>query len=845
MDLNNNDTPIIKQWKDIKSNYENELIFFRLGDFYELFFEDAKVAARLLNITLTKKKSKNAEVPMAGIPYHAATEYINKLLSFGESIVICEQDNNNIDKESKLINRKVEKILTPSTVIEEDFLSNKIFNFLSCFYLDFRSNKGGVCNIDISTGYFEIEEFNINEINDIISRINPTEIIFEYINKDNILKILNESFLTKYKIQFCNVKSDFEEAKNNLVYHFDIYSLNSFGLQEYNNAIIAASFVLNYCKEKQNNSLSNIRKITHYKNKEHLYLDNSTRKSLEINKTIDGEFNNSLIEIMNFSITKMGFRKLNFWLNNPLQNKQDIKNRFDAVEEFQHLILDQFEQKLNGIQDVERIINRVSLLYSTPKEILNLNLFLKNNYYFNSFLKNLKSKLFKNKELYDIQSIIDLIDRSIMDNCGHNYSEGFFIKDNFDNDLDYYRKLMDNSSEDILDIEDKERILSKNTNLKISYNKLTGYFIEISKNKMKNYTIPKHFIFKQSLKNAERYTTNALIDLENKMLSAKSKVIELEKKIFNDIQNKISIFVDKINYNINIISDLEVIYSYSKAAKEYNLIKPIISNSIQIKNGRHIVIEKILNEKNNIQFTPNDLIINDKKTFIITGANMGGKSTYMRQNAIILLLAHSGSFVPAESCSFKIIDKIFTRIGASDNISNGLSTFMVEMTETANIINNATKNSFVLLDEVGRGTSTYDGLALAKSIIDYISNNINCYTLFSTHYFEISKLEESNNNIENIHLEIEYDKEKESLLFNHKVKKGSTNNSYGIEVAKIAGIPNDIIHEAKNNLNLIINKNDNLLINDIIDNIDCNNITPKEALDLIYKMKEIKFKGDK
>tara|TARA_B100000700_G_scaffold267699_1_gene307747 strand:- start:12469 stop:14952 length:2484 start_codon:yes stop_codon:yes gene_type:complete len=824
MKINSKDTPMIKQWKKIKSHYENELIFYRLGDFYELFFDDAKKAARLLNITLTKKKSKEQEVPMAGIPYHSAKVYIKRLLSYGESIVICEQQGN--PNEQKLMERKVERILTPGTVIEEDFLDSNINNILTGLSFNFKINKVGISNIDISTGYFECYEVTIDKLNSELSRINTNEIIIRYDYKD---KISNLHYLNDYKINYIRpLYTDYESSIEDLKYHFDIQNLLSFNIIDLKEGVKASQFILNYCKEKQNSHLPNIKKIERYIEEKHVFLDNNTRKNLEINHNINGEYSPSLLSTINFTKTNMGNRKLRQWLNNPIRDKVKIEDRLEAVQEINNKG-NYFEDILEYIDDIERMINRISLFSASPKDVLKINEFLSYIPQIKKYNKNYNSNIFKNFQFHELEEIKDLIERSINKNSPTFLKDGDVIKDGFDSELDEYRNLINNSSDILFDIEEKEKEKTNIEKLKIGFNKISGYYIEIPKNKIKD-NIPKNYILKQSLKNIERYTTEEIKLQEEKMLSAKSMIINIEKKLFNEIQGIITQYKDTIIENCNNISIIDVLCNFSFISKKYNLTKPIIKNDFFIKNGRHLVIENIQKH-----FTANNFHLNDNnKTVIITGANMGGKSTYMRQNAIITLLSHIGSFVPAEYCEVPLIDKLFTRIGASDNLAHGLSTFMVEMSETATILNYATDNSLVLFDEIGRGTSTYDGLSLAWAIAKTITEKNKSYTMFSTHYSELNELSEINDNIYNVYLKINITNE--DLEFTHKVYSGFSNKSYGIEVAEKAGISKDVILEAKVKNNSFISTENN--INTVnLDSLDLDSISPKEAWEFLYKLK--------
>jgi DNA mismatch repair protein MutS len=828
--MSSEDTPIFKQWKNIKSNYENEMLFYRVGDFYELFYEDAKKASRFLDITLTKKRNKEVNVPMAGIPFHASEGYLAKLLKMGESVVICEQVGD-ASSTKGLMERRVERVLTSGTLTDERFLSDKKENILMAISFNSTKKVCGISNIEISSGRFSVNEVPLNDLLSEIENVQPSEIIIpvgfrHLINLEHYIK----------KTKFISEEYDFGFCYKYLLNHFNVSNLHSFGCENLSVGIESCVIALEYIQDKYKSGISNISKVERINKDEILFLDKNTRKNLEINFTVDGDYDGSLLSLLDDTHTPMGARNMYRWLNNPLRKKDKIINRQNAIEEFYKNDSESLSELLYDISDIERILARISLRSARPRDLIRLKEFL-------ILMPDIKHKIssfsspliyFLSRMLTDNDNVKSLIERSIVDEPPLLIRDGGVIKSTYDDELNEYRELIDNSADILIDMEDKEKEYTGIDKLKVCYNKMNGYYIEVPRSKAEQ--APNYYIRKQTLKNHERYTTKELKALEDKMFSAKAKVLLLEKKIYEEILDVINISLVELKSNSNAICEIDVLITLSKKIDEFKLVKPIFKDAFNIKNGRHIVVEKLQSN-----FTPNDLALDSKnKTIIITGPNMGGKSTYMRQSAIISILAHMGSFVPADYCELPLLDKVFTRIGASDNLSSGLSTFMVEMSETANILNCATKDSLVLLDEIGRGTSTFDGLSIAWSTIKKITNDIKSYTLFSTHYFEITELESTIDTLSNVYLDADFKDGK--LRFLHKVKVGSASKSYGIEVAELAGVPDDVIIDARIKLKSLENNDigkdinsENLL--SILQDIVIDDLTPKDALNVLYSIK--------
>lgn len=792
------DTPIIKQWKEIKQDYPNSILFYRVGDFYEMFYEDAKKSSRLLNLVLTKRRNKDESVPMSGIPHHSSESYISKLLNFGETIALCEQIG---EASNTLMKREVVRVLTKGTLIEDNLLSKNNENILSSIAFNKKSDLFGVTSIEVSTGRIYISEVEINCLSAHLDKISPSEIISTIDDFDIVESNTNHTNIKYIKKTYSSALM----AKKEILEIFNIKSLDSIGeLTE--SGIFSTSLCLSYIQDKLKIRNFDFSKINIDSDSDKLFIDQNSLRNLEINNISTGDDSGSLLDVMNFCKTSMGFRNLKRWVNSPSTNLNLINNRLDAIDEIKNKNLN-IHTLFENIVDIERIMGRVSLSSCSPKDLLNLKNFLIQLEIIAIELKPFKTefivdsyKKLKTKTIH----ISDLLSRSINENATKLTKDGDFIKDGFDDELDELRSIVKSNTKEILKFEKNEREKTGINNLKVCYSQKNGFYIEVSKQKISQ--IPKSYQRKQTLKNSERYISESLTLFENKIFSSKTKSLLLEKSIFSELVSTINNHKYIIRDSIDVICNLDCIFSLATLKNKFNLIRPTFNSSrlFEIKNGRNIILESIFND-----VVPNDTYLNDKKTSIlITGPNMGGKSTYMRQNATIVMLAHIGSFVPADYCCLPRIDKIFTRIGASDKLHKGLSTFMVEMIESAFILNNATTDSLVIMDEVGRGTSNEDGYALAWSILEKISKDINSYNLFATHYSDLSEISNNNENILNYHFTASINEG--GIIFSHKIEKGAAKNSYGIEVAKMAGIPKETILLAEKKMIEYNDKNNNV-----------------------------------
>ncbi len=819
-------TPLMRQYYRIKSKYKDAILFFRVGDFYETFEDDAKLVSRELNIVLTRR-SKDEPVPMAGIPYHALDAYLSRLVKKGYTVAICEQLEDP-SKAKGLVKRDVVRIVTPGTLIE-DTLLNEDNNFLVSIY---KSEKYGFAALDISTGEFFATEFDFYGLNAELLRLQPSEIIAnEEISLDYPIKVLDESYFY-----------DFEKV---LKEHFGVEELEGFGVGKY--GLMAAAAALKYAKENTRSQLRNVTNLQGYFNENYLILDSTTLKNLEIFRNLLGEEKYTLYSTLNKCATPMGARLLKRWMQRPLKNIGEINARLDSIEELtkKPLLLDSLRNILRKIRDIERVKTRISMGRASPRDLLVLRESLR---YAEELKLNFETPLLKKASgnIVGTAEIVNLIDSAIAGD--YPVGEGV-IKEGYDKELDEIRRYAKEAKELIAKLEEKERRSTGIKSLKIRYNDVMGYYIEVSKANLSK--VPAHYRRKQTLKNSERFITDELKDLEYKILSAREKMKEIEERIYGEI---IEFLGDKIRDMERIalaVALIDAISNLANIALEMNYTRPILDESldIEIRNGRHPVVELYTD------FVPNDTNINSNGRFIIlTGPNMAGKSTYMRQVALIVILAQMGSFVPADYAKIGIVDRIYTRVGASDDITRGRSTFMVEMVELANILNTATENSLILLDEIGRGTSTYDGLAIAWSITEYIHNRIRARTIFATHYHHLIDLENILENIRNYHIAVK--ESPDGLIFIRKVMPGGMSKSYGIEVARLAGIPRDVIERAKEILALIEKENvievkkgrkvvqtilfqgnDYEEIIEELKKLDIMNMTPLEALNKLNELK--------
>ncbi|NCI22484.1 DNA mismatch repair protein MutS [Clostridium botulinum] len=790
-------TPMMRQYLEVKESCKDCILFFRLGDFYEMFFEDAKVASKELELVLTGRDCGLEErAPMCGIPYHAANTYIGRLVSAGYKIAICEQLEDPSASKG-IVKRGIIKIITPGTYTDSSFLEENKNNYIMSFYLD--DNMCAMSFADISTGEFNSTHSNFKEavVLDEISKFAPREIVLE----ENI----KESFIHTIKERFPNISIS-KIKEENFDYNIDNNlkeQFNNFNENEYETIVKkSANGLLYYIFHTQKNILSNINKIDYYSIVDYLTIDVNSRRNLEITENLrEKTKKSSLLWVLDKTNTAMGGRQLRRWIEQPLINKNPIENRLNAVEELLNNISlqEDLKEDLKSIYDIERIVGKVASKSVNAKELISLKCSIGKVPYIKKYLSNFKSDLFLNMEqcVDTLEDIHKLLDKALLDNPSLSVKEGNIIKEGFNEEVDSLREAKSNGKKWIASLEQKEKEETGIKSLKVSYNKVFGYFIEITKANL-NLVPEGRYIRKQTLSNAERYITPELKEMEEKILGAEEKLIDIEYKLFTKIRDFIEENIDRMQKTARIISDIDCLCSLATVALENNYIKPNINakDEILIEEGRHPVVEKVIPKG---EFISNDSLIDTKENqlILITGPNMAGKSTYMRQVALITIMAQIGSFVPAKKANISICDKIFTRIGASDDLAAGKSTFMVEMWEVSNILKNATWKSLVLLDEVGRGTSTYDGLSIAWSVIEYICNNKNlrCKTLFATHYHELTKLEDNIEGVKNYSVSVsELENE---IVFLRKIIRGGADQSYGIEVAKLAGLPSPVINRAK------------------------------------------------
>ncbi|EHK2400201.1 DNA mismatch repair protein MutS [Clostridium perfringens] len=790
-------TPMMRQYFEIKENYKDCILFFRLGDFYEMFFEDAETAARELELVLTGRDcGLEKRAPMCGIPFHASNSYIGRLVAKGYKVAICEQVED--PKFAKgIVKRDVIKVITPGTYTDSSFVEETKNNYIMTIYADLERNRCSLAITDISTGDFLATEGELEKgvILDEISKFNPKEIILLDSLDQELIKditLTTPALISRKPIEYFEEK--FEEVLNN---QFGEKS-NSLSLmiKKSSNALVK------YILDTQKISLTNINDIEVYSLVDFMTIDLSSRRNLELTENLrEKSKKGSLLWVLDKTETSMGSRMLRRWIEEPLVNKEKITLRLNAVEElFNDLSLnDSLKEALHDIYDIERILGKISNKNANAKDLIALKTSIGKIPNVKGIIENCTSSLLKNyhHNLDDLRDIYELLEKSIKEDPSLTLKDGDLIKDGFNSEIDELRLAKTNGKDWISSLENREREFTGIKSLKVGFNKVFGYYIEISK---ANYSsIPEgRYIRKQTLANAERFITPELKEIEEKLLGASEKLCSLEYDIFLDIRNEVENHIDRLKTTAKIIAELDCISNLAFVALENDFIKPEINEDgeTKIENGRHPVVEKVIPKG---EFIPNDTIINkdDNQLLIITGPNMAGKSTYMRQVAIITLMCQIGSFVPASKANISVVDKIFTRIGASDDLAGGKSTFMVEMWEVSNILKNATENSLVLLDEVGRGTSTYDGLSIAWSVIEYIckNKNLRCKTLFATHYHELTKLEGEIHGVRNYSVSVkEVDN---NIIFLRKIIEGGADQSYGIEVAKLAGIPDEVINRAK------------------------------------------------
>ncbi|MCS7228695.1 MAG: DNA mismatch repair protein MutS [Candidatus Kryptonium sp.] len=868
-------TPLMRQYRKIKAQYPDAIVLFRMGDFYETFEEDAKITAKVLGIALTRRANgAAADVPLAGFPHHALDTYLPKLVKAGYKVAICEQLED--PKFAKgIVKRDVIEIVTPGVAVIDKLLDNRANNFVCA--LSFKDRKVGVAFADVSTGEFYTSEIYLEELPNLLDTITPSEIIYSKSSKSlleqTLEKVQTKPALTRLEDWIFKYDYAFEVLTN----HFQTQSLKGFGIEELELGIISAGAVLHYLQETQRTRLTHIRKISRYDNSDYMVLDPATKRNLEIATSYSGETTyGTLFSIIDKTQTPMGARLLKKWVLRPLKKLEPIQKRLEAVKELyeNQKLRKELYEILGEIGDIERLISRIAIRAhlpgttgrANPRDMINLKESLKKIPKIKSLLVDAKSETLQkiSKLLNPLENAVSLIESAIVDDPPATVSDGGVIRDGYNPELDELRYITRSSKELIANLQQKERERTGIPSLKIDYNSVFGYYIEVTKPHLDK--VPPDYIRKQTLVNAERFITPELKEYEEKILTAEEKISALEAELFNQLREKISEHTEAIQKNAQLLAMLDCFVSLAEVAVENNYTCPIVDESdvIEIKDGRHPVVEKILPAGE--RFVPNSVYLDNSENqiLIITGPNMSGKSVFLRQVGLIVLLAQIGSFVPASYARIGIVDRIFTRVGASDNIAGGESTFLVEMHEMANILNNATPKSLILLDEVGRGTSTFDGISIAWAITEYLHENpkVRAKTIFATHYHELNELAEIFPRIKNFKADVREVGDK--IIFLHKIVPGYADHSYGIEVAKMAGLPKEVTERAKEILMNLEQKeltphekskkkiskealrekfqislfelNDSKLRDEIL-NLDIDNMTPIQALMKLHELR--------
>ncbi|MFZ9609537.1 MAG: DNA mismatch repair protein MutS [Methylococcales bacterium] len=841
-------TPMMQQYFRIKAEHPDTLLFYRMGDFYELFFDDAKKASHLLDITLTSRgQTLGLPIPMAGIPYHSAEGYLAKLLKYGESIAICEQIGEPSTSKGP-VERKVVRIVTPATVTDDALLEDRKDNLLVSICL--QDKMYGIASLDVTSGRFILQQVNSeDQLLSELSRLNPSELLF---SEDWVLPLSLQQ-----RTGLCRRPPwhyELDSARQRVLSQFNTLDLKGFGCDTLTAAIGAAGALLQYVKDTQQAALPHIQGIKIEDSSDSILLDSASRRNLELDYHPSGLLQHTLFGVLDKTVTAMGSRCLRRWINRPLRDHKILKNRYEIIDILlaENLYQD-IQIHLRQVGDIERISSRIALKSARPRDLLVLRNTL-------AVLPALQQTLSTCKNIKILQlcaeigeqpTILKLLQQAIIENPPVLIRDGGVIARGYNQELDELRDLSQNADQFLIDMENREKIATGINSLKVNYNRVHGYYIEISH--LNADKVPIHYTRKQTLKGAERYITEELKSFEDKVLSAKEKSLSYEKALYEELLIHLANQITSLQLCASALAELDVLVNFAERAVSLNLAQPslVSASGISIEGGRHLVVEQV----SDTPFVSNDLLFsNQRRMLVVTGPNMGGKSTYMRQTALIVIIAHIGCYVPAKNLICGPVDKIFTRIGASDDLSSGRSTFMVEMTETANILHNATSNSLIIMDEIGRGTSTFDGLSLAWACADYLAKETKAFTLFATHYFELTTLAEEQKTIHNVHLTaMEYG---DKIIFLHNVKDGPASQSYGLQVAALAGVPKSIIEKAKTKLKYLedqayhsqqvatgVNQLDlfstieNHPAVSLLEEIKPDNLTPREALELLYALK--------
>jgi DNA mismatch repair protein MutS len=839
-------TPMMQQYLAIKAQHPNMLVFYRMGDFYELFYSDAQKAAKLLDITLTSRShSAGQPIPMAGVPYHAAESYLARLVKLGESVVICEQVGDANPKGP--MERQVARIITPGTVSDEALLDERFDNLIAAIYEN--KNNFGLAWLDMSSGRFQIMEVSgMEALQAEIERLKPAEVLVaEDFSSCTIIKPEKLRRLPPWEFELT-------AAIRALSQQFKTQNLSGFACENLPLAISAAGGLFQYVKYTQRAALPHIHDLKVETRDESILMDAATQRNLELIYTLNGSTEHTLAHVFDHTATAMGSRLLRRWIIRPLRNVDILRKRQQTVQALlESQRYESLHAILRSIADMERILARVALKSARPRDLVQLGQALAalpsiHQLLGDSHCTHLKHLL---TQIHEYPELADLLKRAIAEAPPATIREGDVIARGYDAELDELRDLSEHNDQFLINLETREKQRSGISTLKVGFNRIHGYYIEISRGQANQ--APADYIRRQTLKNAERFITPELKQFEDKILSAKSRALAREKLLYENLLEHLHAPLPALQITAAAISELDVLHNLAERAVHLHLVAPELTDAIGvfIEAGRHPVVEQVCGSP----FVPNDTLFTDQQRILmITGPNMGGKSTYMRQTALIVLLAYIGSFVPAKRAVIGPIDRIFTRIGAADDLASGRSTFMVEMTETANILHNATEQSLVLMDEIGRGTSTFDGLSLAWACAAHLAKTIRAFTLFSTHYFELTQLSELYDNIVNIHLDAMEHEDK--IIFLHKVNQGPANQSYGLQVAQLAGVPQNVIREAKMKLQTLEHptlkttvkpRQSDLLVAEsphhpalnLLKSIEPDKLTPLKALEIVYEMRRL------
>ena len=812
-------TPMMQHYLKTHEEYKDCILFYRLGDFYEMFFDDAKVVSKELELTLTGKSCGAEErAPMCGIPYHAAETYLTRLVKKGYKVAICEQVED--PKLAKgMVKREVTRVVTPGTTLNAQALDETKNNYIMC--IAYIGDHYGISSADITTGdYYVTEVDSERKLLDEVNKYQPTEIICNeafYISGIDIDDMKNRMGIVIYSLDAWYFSD--ETAQMTLKDHFKVRDLEGLGLADYDSGVVAAGALLKYLYETQKTTLSNLVAIHPYTTGKFMIIDSSTRRNLELVETLrEKQKRGSLLWVLDKTRTAMGARTLRNFVEQPLIERTEIEERYDAIDEFNTnaITREEIREYLNPVYDLERLITRVTYQTANPRDLIAFRNSIHMLPPIKTLMSDFQSPLLKRlyEQLDTLDELYELIERSIAEEPPLTLHDGGILKEGYNEEVDRLRKAKTDGKSWLADLEAKEREKTGIKNLKIKYNKVFGYYLEVT-NSFKD-LVPDYFTRKQTLANAERFITPELKELEDVILGAEDKLIVLEYELFREVRQKVADEVVRIQKTAKAVAQIDVFASLATAAEQNNYCRPKLNEKglIDIKDGRHPVVERMIQ---NEMFVANDTYLDNgsNRVSIITGPNMAGKSTYMRQSALIVLMAQIGSFVPAKSAKIGIVDRIFTRVGASDDLASGQSTFMVEMSEVANILRNATSNSLLILDEIGRGTSTFDGLSIAWAVVEHISNPrlLGAKTLFATHYHELTELEGKLNSVNNYCIAV---KEKgDDIVFLRKIVKGGADKSYGIQVAKLAGVPDNVIERAKE----IVEELSNNDITEIVQNI--------------------------